>query len=78
MKLPAKITDSALAVSPRHVLDLQYTPISDESSLGAFKATVKPIQKDKTYLNKSTYILWYLLDKENSEVMAAYCECPGG
>ncbi|XP_070545636.1 uncharacterized protein [Ptychodera flava] len=61
-----------------HVFDLQYTQISEASTFGAFKAQVKPTQKDKTYLSKSTYTLWFLMDKAHSEIMAAYCECPGG
>nr|XP_002731504.2 PREDICTED: uncharacterized protein LOC100377660 [Saccoglossus kowalevskii] len=61
-----------------HVVDLQYTAISETSLLGSFKAKVNPMLKDKTCFEKCSYDLWFLMEKEISEVVAAYCECPGG
>ncbi|XP_060084278.1 uncharacterized protein LOC132563554 [Ylistrum balloti] len=43
-----------------------------------FKAKCKPTQREVTYLNKKHYDLWILIEKEHSEVKAAYCTCTGG
>lgn len=61
-----------------YVVDLKFSTISAGSDIVAFRAEVKPTQKEKTYLNTSTYNLWIIVDKNLGEVKAAYFECIGG
>ena len=51
-----------------HVETLQYNGISDTSEVCLFKAEVKPTQRDKSYLNKNFYDLWFVLDKREGSV----------
>lgn len=51
--------------------------ITELNSLFIFLAAVKPTQKDKTYLNTSTYDAWIIMDNAG-DVKAAYCTCIGG
>lgn len=43
-----------------------------------FKDKVKPTQRDRTYLNKSIYNLWFAVDKEDGEVITGHFKCIGG
>jgi len=40
-----------------------------------FRTKVCPMQKDKTYLKKPTYDVWFIIDNPDGEVKLAYCEC---
>ncbi|ESP03284.1 hypothetical protein LOTGIDRAFT_171630 [Lottia gigantea] len=61
-----------------HVEFLMYNPVSDTSKTCLFKAKVKPTQRDKTYLQKEFYDLWFAVEKEDGFVITGYCECKGG
>lgn len=61
-----------------HVESLEYNHIADNSAVCVFRAKVKPTQRDKTYLNKTFYDLWFVLDKEDGFVVTGHCECIGG
>lgn len=61
-----------------HVESLEYNHIADNSAVCVFLAKVKPTQRDKTYLNKTFYDLWIVLDKEDGFVVTGHCECIGG
>lgn len=61
-----------------HVESLEYNHIADNSAVCVFRAKVKPTQRDKTYLNKTFYDLWFVLDKEDGFVATGHCECIGG
>ncbi|CAG2246800.1 unnamed protein product [Mytilus edulis] len=54
--------------------------ISDTSDVCLFKGEVTPTctQRDKTYLTKKCYDLWFVLDKEDGSVGTGHCECIGG
>ncbi|XP_062596797.1 uncharacterized protein LOC134258287 [Saccostrea cucullata] len=49
----------------------------DDQDLYHIKSSVKPTQKDKTYLNKTAYDVWVIMAK-NGNVKCAYCTCIGG
>ncbi|XP_063438313.1 uncharacterized protein LOC134719237 [Mytilus trossulus] len=51
--------------------------MTELNSLFIFLAAIKPTQKDKTYLNTSTYDAWIVMDNAG-DVKAAYCTCIGG
>ena len=61
-----------------HVESLLFNPLQDKDNACLFKAQVKPTQRDKTYLNKDNYSLWFALDKEGGDVITGHCECFGG
>lgn len=61
-----------------HVESLLFNTVSEGSDVCLFKASVKPTQRDKTYLQKDTYDLWFALDKEDGYVISGHCECIGG
>lgn len=61
-----------------HVENLLFNPLQDNDKVCLFKAQVKPTQRDKTYLNKDYYSLWFSLDKEDGDVIIGHCECLGG
>lgn len=61
-----------------HVQSLQFNPVSDSSDVCVFKAEVKPTQRDKTYMNKDVYSLWFVMDKDDGCVITGHCECIGG
>ena len=61
-----------------NVEQMKFNEVSEASSVCVFLAQVKPTQKDKTYLNKQTYLAWIVMKKCNGQVEVAYCECPGG
>ena len=54
-----------------HVEKLLHNPVSPTSEVSVSNATARPTQKDKTYLNKSTYSPWIVMSKESRET----CEC---
>ena len=60
-----------------HVESLEYTEVPMHDVI-IFRAKVKPTQKDKTYLNKTTYDLWVVMGKKNADIKMAYCTCIGG
>ncbi|XP_067652387.1 uncharacterized protein [Haliotis asinina] len=59
-----------------HVNSVEYVDATD--TVGIFKASVKPTQRDKTYLKSEFYNLWIAVDKMNVDIKTAYCQCPGG
>jgi hypothetical protein len=61
-----------------HVTNLLFNPLTTDDKSCIFKASVKPTQRDKTYLNKEFYSLWFALDKEDGDVITGHCECLGG
>jgi len=61
-----------------HVESLLFNPLKQEASCCLFKAKVKPTQRDKTYINKENYALWFALDKEDGYIITGHCECIGG
>lgn len=61
-----------------NVESLEYNHIADNSDVCVFRAKVKPTQRDKTYLNKTFYDLWIVLDKEDGFVVTGHCECIEG
>ncbi|XP_069110803.1 uncharacterized protein [Argopecten irradians] len=61
-----------------HVQDLQFSEVRPSSDVCAFRATVKPTQKDVTYLSKSAYDVWIVCGKDIGDIKMAYCTCIGG
>ncbi|XP_067686978.1 uncharacterized protein [Haliotis asinina] len=59
-----------------HVNSVEYVDTTD--TVVIFKASVKPTQRDKTYLKSEFYNLWIAVDKMNVDIKTAYCQCPGG
>ncbi len=59
-----------------HVNSVEYVDATD--NIGIFKASVRPMQRDKTHLNSEFYSLWIAVDKMNVDIKSAYCQCPGG
>ena len=61
-----------------HVESLLFNQMPNNNKVCLFKAQVKPTQRDKTYLDKHYYSLWFSLDKEDGDVITGHCECLGG
>ncbi|XP_046567599.1 uncharacterized protein LOC124275939 [Haliotis rubra] len=59
-----------------HVNSVEYADATD--TIGIFKASVKPTQRDKTYLKSEFYNPWIAVEKNNVDIKSAYCQCPGG
>lgn len=59
-----------------YVEQLEMKELGDHDSY-IIKSSVKPTQKDKTYLNKAAYDVWVLMSKTGN-VKCAYCTCIGG
>ena len=60
-----------------HVETVTFNPLTLDNKYCVFKCSVKPTQKEMSYLNKSHYDLWIIMEK-TGEIVLAFCQCPGG